>query len=448
MSERATWVRWRIVGLLLGYAALVHFNRISIAVAGTERLMPQFGISPVRMGALMSAYLWTYTLMMTPGGWFIDRFGSRASLLVVGFGSALCVGLTGLAGFTVTSAAAIVPLLFAIRACLGVTNAPFHPGAAHAVSRWIPGPQRASLNGLVNAAALAGISCTYYLFGFMMDRLGWPGAFVAAAVVTGLVAAAWAATAASGPAQHAGVNEAERRLIVAEAPGAPASTRVSALPPWKKRSVMLLTLSYAAVGYFQYMFFYWMQYYFEEKLGLGKDRARLYSTIPSVAMALGMAVGGRLTDIAQRWVGARRGRVLVTVTGMVASAALLLAGILFKDPVWIVTCFSLALASLGASEGAFWTTATDLGAERAGVAAAIVNTGGNAGGALAPLLTPLIGEHFGWQGGMAVAAVLCFLGAILWRWIDPDEGFQTPAAGQTSPPIESLRDGVPTSAVS
>src|SRR5439155_16443873 len=108
MNDRPTSVRWRIAGLLLGYAALVHFNRISIAVAGTERLIPQFHISPVRMGALMSAYLWTYTLMMTPGGWFIDRFGSRSALLVVGFGSALCVGLCGLAGFTVTSAAMIV----------------------------------------------------------------------------------------------------------------------------------------------------------------------------------------------------------------------------------------------------------------------------------------------------------------------------------------------------
>jgi MFS family permease len=448
MSARATSVRWRIVGLLLGYAALVHFNRISIAVAGTERLIPEFHISPVRMGALMSAYLWTYTLMMTPGGWFIDRFGSRASLLVVGFGSALCVGLTGVAGFTIHSAALIIPVLFAIRGTLGITNAPFHPGAAHAVSRWIPGPQRAGMNGLVNAAALTGISCTYYLFGFMMDRLGWPLAFVAAAAVTGAVACAWWAIAASGPDAHPGVNKEERRLIAEEAPGAPTSQRRSSLPPWKKRSVILLTLSYAAVGYFQYMFFYWMEYYFEEKLGLGKDRARLFSTIPSVAMALGMAAGGRVTDLAQRRWGARRGRIGVTAAGMVASAALLVAGIWFKEPVWIVTCFSLALASLGACEGAFWTTATDLGAERAGVAAAIVNTGGNAGGALAPLLTPLIGEHFGWQGGMAVAAGLCFLGAILWRWIDPDEGFQTPPAGETSPPAETLRDGLPTSAVS
>jgi MFS family permease len=248
------------------------------------------------------------------------------------------------------------------------------------------------------------------------------------------------ATAASAPAQHSGVNAEERRLIATEDPSRPVAARTSSVPPWKKRSVILLTLSYAAVGYFQYMFFYWMQYYFDTKLGLGKERGRLFATIPSVAMALGMAAGGWLTDAAQRRWGPRRGRTVVTVSGMIASAALLIAGVLFRDPILIVTSFSLALAALGASEGAFWTTATDLGGDRAGVAAAIVNTGGNAGGALAPLLTPLISEHFGWQGGMAVAALYCFLGAILWRWIDPDEGFGTPRSGEISPPAESLQD--------
>ncbi len=442
MNDRPTSVRWRIVGLLLAYAALVHFNRISIAVAGTERLMDQFKISEKLMGVLASAYLVTYTLLMTPGGWFIDRFGPRASLLVVGFGSAICVGLCGGAGFA-ASAALMVPTLILIRLSLGVTNAPFHPAAAHAVAKWIPGPQRVSVNGLVNAAALVGISSTYYLFGFMMDRLGWPGAFVTAGAVTGLVAAAWCFYAASGPSHHRGVNEAERRLIAVDASGKIAAVRHSILPPWRKRSIVLLTLSYAAVGYFQYLFFYWMQYYFEKKLGLGKSDGRLYATIPAVAMAVGMASGGWLTDRTQsRW-GARRGRTGMTVLCMVASAALLGAGVLFKNPIAIVTCFSLALAWLGACEGAFWTTATDLGGERSGTAAAIVNTGGNAGGALAPMLTPILGEWFGWKGSIAVACLFCFLGALCWFWIDPDEGMQDREPGSTSAGPEGKAMGSP-----
>ncbi|HEV3026833.1 MAG TPA: hypothetical protein VG457_04630, partial [Planctomycetota bacterium] len=106
---------------------------------------------------------------------------------------------------------------------------------------------------------------------------------------------------------------------------------------------------------------------------------------------------------------------------------------LCKQPFWIVACFSLALASLGACEGAFWTTAIDLGGERAGISAAIVNTGGNAGGALAPWLTPRISLIFGWHGALVVACVFCFVGALLWVWIDPDEGSATPEPGNPSP---------------
>jgi MFS family permease len=435
-NDRATSVRWRIVSLLLAYAALVHFNRISISVAGNERLQSQFGIPETTLGNLYSAYLIAYTLLMTPGGWFIDRFGPRAALLLVGFGSAVCVGLCGLAGFTMTTAAGIVSALIGIRLLMGVANAPFHPGAAYAVAKWIPGPQRAGVNGLVNAAALLGISSTYYLFGFLMDRLGWPTAFLAAAAVTGVVAAAWAGYAASGPARHRGVNETERRLIETEAPGRPVRRRSSGAP-WKRRSVILLTLSYAAVGYFQYLFFYWMQYYFDKVLGLGKDDGRLYATIPAVAMAIGMAGGGWLTDRAQSRFGARRGRIAVTMSGMMLSAALLGAGVLCREPLWIVTFFSLALASLGACEGAFWTTAVDLGGERAGVSAAIVNTGGNAGGALAPWLTPRISLVFGWHGALVVACIFCFAGAILWAWVDPDEGCDPLPAGGPPPSSEN-----------
>ena len=405
----------RIVGLLLVHAALVHFNRISLPVAGSERLMAQFGISEQVMGAVYSAYLVAYTILMTPGGWFIDRYGSRRSILIVGIGSAVCVGLTGLAGLSITSGATLVAVLIGVRLLMGVTNAPFHPSAAQTVSRWIPAPRRAWVNGLVNAAALVGISSTFYVFGFLMDRFGWPGAFLLAAVVTGLATAAWGRCAADRPS---------------EAPARTVSKGADDVPPWRKRSLVLLTISYAAVGYFQYLFFYWMQHYFNTVLGLGKSSGRLYATIPTLAMAVGMAAGGRLTDWAQsRW-GGRRGRTGVTVIAMTASAVFLGAGIVCREPAWIVTCFSLALALLGACEGAFWTTAIDLGGRQGGLSAAIVNTGGNAGGALAPYLTPLISHYFGWPAGIGVACVVCFLGAVNWLWIDPDEG-------RPSEPIEA-----------
>ena len=38
------------------------------------------------MGFVYSAFLLTYTICMTPGGWFGDRFGIRIACMVVGCG--------------------------------------------------------------------------------------------------------------------------------------------------------------------------------------------------------------------------------------------------------------------------------------------------------------------------------------------------------------------------
>ena len=72
--------------------------------------------------------------------------------------------------------------LIAIRGLAGATSVPLHPGAARSVSLWIPLTSRATANGLVTAGALIGIAASYPGFGWLMDRLDWPLAFVVAGV--------------------------------------------------------------------------------------------------------------------------------------------------------------------------------------------------------------------------------------------------------------------------
>ena len=52
----------------------------------------------------------------------------------------------------------------------------------------------------------------------------------------------------------------------------------------------------------------------------------------------------------------------------------------------------------------------------------IFNTGGNAGGALAPVVTPLVSQAFGWMWGIGLGSLACLGGVVLWFWIDPGEG--------------------------
>jgi dipeptide/tripeptide permease len=69
----------------------------------------------------------------------------------------------------------------------------------------------------------------------------------------------------------------------------------------------------------------------------------------------------------------------------------------------------------------FWTTAPLLEHRQGGLACALLNTGGNGGGMLAPYLTPLIGANFGWSAAIGVACVVCGLGGVMWLGIDAED---------------------------
>jgi MFS family permease len=434
--EQPSRVRWRILALLLAFSYLTWFNRVSMAVAYDERIKDEYGISEQDIGFVYSAFLLSYAICMTPGGWFIDRYGARTALAVVGFGSAVFGALTGAAGFVPMSGGLLVLTLLIIRPLMGVASAPIYPSTSRLVGYWLPLRQRSWANGLVSAAALVGIASTFVVFGGLIDAFGWQAAFLVSAAVTALVAVVWAVYARNVPEEHGGVNEAERHLIEGDESISEEHGGLGAKPAvagwWSlvgHRGVLLLTLSYAAIGYFQYLFFFWMHYYFKDVLKLADDSSRLYAAIPNLAMAVGMVAGGWLSDRLLGTCGRRLGRALVAMAGMTAGALLLILGILAEKPGWIVFWFALALGAVGASEGPFWATAVELGRRRGGTAAGVMNTGGNVGGLAAPIVTPWVGNLLGWKWAIGLGSAICLLGVCLWCWIDPTRSADNEPAG-------------------
>ena len=61
----------------------------------------------------------------------------------------------------------------------------------------------------------------------------------------------------------------------------------------------------------------------------------------------------------------------------------------------------------------------DIAGRSSGSVSGFMNTGGQAGGALTALLTPIIAERFGWAASFLTAAVLCAVGAMAWLLVDP-----------------------------
>ena len=83
-----------------------------------------------------------------------------------------------------------------------------------------------------------------------------------------------------------------------------------------------------------------------------------------------------------------------------------------------IAFFLLSMAAIGGTESSYWAQAIALGRMRGGTSAAIINTGGNFGGLLAPIVTPLIAKHFDWHYGLGMASAVCLGGAALWYWIE------------------------------
>ena len=208
--RRPTRARWAIVGMLMAFALVGHFNRLSISAAGDARIMDQYGISPTRMGLVYSSFLLTYTLFMIPGGWLLDRFGARAALMAVGFGSAAFVALTGVVGLAVADAGRLVVALIVVRGLMGIVSAPLHPACARAVASWVEPGGRSRANGLVTGAALVGIAVAPAAFGALIARFDWPVAFLIAGLATAVLTLVWAAYATDRPDPHPAIHRASR----------------------------------------------------------------------------------------------------------------------------------------------------------------------------------------------------------------------------------------------
>ena len=185
------------------------------------------------------------------------------------------------------------------------------------------------------------------------------------------------------------------------------------------RDLKLVTLSYTALAYFEYLFFYWMQYYFDTVLKVGTETSRTYSTIISLAMAAGMISGGWVTDRLVQRLGRRAGRAAVPVVGMIGGAVFLVVGVLTKDPMWVMIWFSVGVFTATAAEAACWVAAIEVGGARGTTAAGILQTGGHFGGFFAPIVTPFVGTMFGWGWAVALGAAISLCGALVWLFVKP-----------------------------
>jgi ACS family glucarate transporter-like MFS transporter len=185
------------------------------------------------------------------------------------------------------------------------------------------------------------------------------------------------------------------------------------------RNLALLTLAYFTTGYFQYIFYYWIYYYFGQVRRTGFSESARYTTIVFVTQGVMMPLGGWLSDRLTRSYGAKFGRRAVPLAGLSLASLLLFAGTIVSGTAGAVLALSLATGFASWCEGPFWAAAIEVAGQQVGAAAGILNTGGNLGGFLAPILTPFIASRFGWSWGLYAGSLMAVVGIIACYFTDP-----------------------------
>ena len=398
--------RWSLVALLAATATASYLCRVNVSVAGAL-MMKELALDQIGMGRVFSAFLLGYALCQVPAGMLADRFGARR---VLGIAALSWVVATAL--MAVAPAAAALPVLLGARLLLGIGEAPTFPAAAQAVSLHIPAAERGRANGIVIAAIGLGSAIAPPLVTAVMVRFGWRAALVGSALPALAVALAWFAIRGMPPAAAAPV-------AAVETGRGNGSLRAP--------SFVLLTASYSLQGYVGYIFVFWFYLYLVDVRKFDLLRGALYASLPWLLSIVSIPLGGAVSDALVRKVGARWGRRIVPMAGLLGGAAFLSAGARTPDPQFGAACLALATALVLSVEGPFWATMMDLAGGRSGTAGGVMNMGSNLGGFVSPALTPVLAASIGWENALHVAAALSVVGGLLWLGITPRSGPPLPS---------------------
>lgn len=159
MEQRATRVRWGIVGVTTLASVLLYLDRICVSFASGS-IQQEFDASPAAMSWFLSAFFWSYALFQVPAGWIGHRFGIRIALTAFILAWSLFTGLIGI----VSSVTAIIVL----RLLCGLAQAGAYPCAARAVRDWLPISQRGTGSSFVALGGRVGGAVAPVLTGTLM----------------------------------------------------------------------------------------------------------------------------------------------------------------------------------------------------------------------------------------------------------------------------------------
>jgi MFS transporter, ACS family, glucarate transporter len=419
--------RYLIVAMLFLVTTINYADRATISITGSS-IQKALHISPVEMGYIFSSFAWAYVIAQLPGGWLLDRFGTkRVYACSIFFWSILTFAQGFVAALPVGMA---LVTLFLMRFLVGAAEAPAFPGNARLTANWFPTAERGTASAIFNSAQYFATVLFSPIMGWITHTYGWPHVFFAMGALGVLVAGLWLKTIYA-PRQHPLANEAEVRFIADN--GAMidledkqlAKERRAAKTPTKndgthgRHALGQLMKSRMMLGIFvgqycittlTYFFLTWFPIYLVQERHMSILKAGFVASIPAIVGFLGGVLGGLVSDrLMKHGFSTTTARKVPIVVGLLLSTCMIACN--YVDNQWLVVGI-MAAAFFGKGIGALgWAVVSDTAPKQAsGLCAGLFNTFGNTAGITTPIV---IGYLVQGTGSFAAALVFVSANALL-----------------------------------
>src|ERR1700738_1532010 len=407
---RASRVRGRVLTFAFLLAVITYLDRICISAAAPF-IMQDLLLSVLQISLVFSAFTLAYSLFEIPSGWLVDVKGPRRVLTRI---------VLWWSGFTRSiGAAAGFQSLLAFRFFFGAGEAGAFPGIARAFSGWFPASERGQATGVMFFGSRLGGMLSAPVALLLIRQLGWRASFAVISSLGVLWAIAWRAWFRDRPSEHSRVRAPEVAWI--EQGGDVDRTLET---PWRaligRRNLHMICVMYFSFGYGLYFYFTWLPTYLLDALRFSLFAGGLLAGLPFLFAGIADVAGGWTTDRLARTRGLRAARCGLGCTAFLSGAALLLASTVVSRPITKAVLLAFALGAADFALGACWAVCIDVGAEHAGVITAFMNTFGNLGGLMGPLVVGLVLTKWqSWTIPFYVTAAVYVAGAAAWLAVDP-----------------------------
>jgi ACS family glucarate transporter-like MFS transporter len=403
-AGRPTHVRYWIVLFLFLLTTVNFADRATLSIVGTE-LGKQLKLDPVAMGYLLSAFAWAYVIFQIPGGWLLDRLGSRR---VYFWSISLWSGFTLLQGFafggehtftfhlpflepfTVTGA---VVMLFTLRFLLGIAEAPSFPANARIVAAWFPTAERGTASAIFNSAQYFATVLFSPIMGWITHTFGWPPVFWFMGGLGLIFATVWPRLI-HGPREHPGTNAAEIAhieqgggLVDLDRAGA-GRTKVAWFTVGQllgNRMLVGVYLGQYCITTLTWFFLTWFPIYLVQERHMSILKASFVNVLPALCGFGGGILGGWFSDaLLHRGYSLTIARKVPIVGGLLLSMTMVACN--YVSAQWAVILF-MCVAYFGKGIGALgWAVISDTSPKSVtGLCGGLFNTFGNTAGIVTPI---------------------------------------------------------------